>query len=287
MVPHDVNLTYEPFSLEPEYIEVNRAFIQSIDWSSTRRMLDLACGIGTMTDLILERNGGIRVSGLDLSLDALRLARKHCMHSEWMASRDGGMNFVQGSADRLPYRSHCAEAVIMGNSVHLLSDPRLLLEEVRRVLAPKGFFAFNSSFYAGTMPKGTEQFHHEWVKRAAAYIMQKDIALRKEGLKGIPRKRGTVPGAFSKQWPSPRDWSEMLRNHHFQVTRMQERTVHMTQHNFEMIAAYGGFATVILSGYPVEEASEALQVTAGPALAAVGMVTVPRHWLEVIATKRG
>ena len=60
----------------------------------------------------------------------------------------------------------------------------------------------------------------------------------------------------------------------------------MNQRCFETIGAYAGLASVLFSGYPVHLASEALQETAGPALAAVGMVEVPRLWLEVTSIKR-
>jgi len=123
------------------------------------------------------------------------------------------------------------------------------------------------------------------VKQAATYIMQKDMHLRNQGLQGIRRKRGTVAGAFSMQWRSPQDWIQMLRTHGFEIQNVNERMMVMTQHNFEAIAAYGGFAKVILSGYPVEEASEALQATVEPALVAVDMQAVPRYWLEVVVTK--
>ncbi|MBW2602896.1 MAG: class I SAM-dependent methyltransferase [Deltaproteobacteria bacterium] len=286
MRKYTVNMTYEPFAKEPEYIEANRAFIKNIDLTSTRRILDLACGIGTMTGLIFEKKMDVTVSGLDLSRESLLIAKEHFATSgdTQVADRKTVILF-QGTADCLPSKDQAVDMVIMGNAIHLLPDSAKLVGEVYRVLQPGGVFAFNSSFYAGTMPKGTEIFHHEWVKQAALYILRKDNKLRKQGLKGIPRKRGTVPGAFSKQWPSPEEWTKTLQDHGFAVQVMSERTVFMTQRNFETIGAYGGFAKVILSGYPVEEASEALQATAGPALAEVKMQTIPRLWLEVIAVK--
>jgi hypothetical protein len=46
------------------------------------------------------------------------------------------------------------------------------------------------------------------------------------------------------------------------------------------IAAYGGFAEVLLSGYPVDVASTALQATAGRSLELAGLATLPRNYLE-------
>jgi hypothetical protein len=60
----------------------------------------------------------------------------------------------------------------------------------------------------------------------------------------------------------------------------------MNQRCFETIGAYAGLASVLFSGYPVELASEALQVMAGPALKAVGVEAVPRLYLEMTAIKQ-
>jgi ubiquinone/menaquinone biosynthesis C-methylase UbiE len=287
MSKYNVSMTYEPFSEEPEYIEANRAFIQNIDLTSSRRVLDLACGTGVMTDLILEKKADVAVIGLDLSRESLMLAKRHFSKREVAQLVNGEIIIlVEGSADCLPSKDYCVDTVIMGNSIHLLPDTGRLIGEVYRVLRPGGIFAFNSSFYAGTMPEGTEKFHHEWMKQAASHILRKDLELRKQGGGGIPRKRGTAQRAFTQYWFSPKEWTESLDDHGFQVQSVNERTVFMTQRNFEMIGAYGGFAKIILSGYPVEEASEALQATAGPALAAVKMQTVPRYWLEVVAVKK-
>ncbi len=286
MTQYQVNMTYEPFAKEPEYIEANRAFVRYMALDGVDRLLDLACGIGTMSELLYERRPGLDIVGLDLSRESLAIALDS-FRSALQASpaHRPPLLFVQGSADQLPFPAAQFEAVVMGNSIHMLADADRLLAEIRRVLRPGGFLAFNSSFYAGTMPAGTEKFHHEWVKQAVSHLVRRDLELRKAGGPGIPRKRGTVPGAFSHKWPSPDEWRERLERHGFRISSLQERQVDMTRRNFECIGAYGGFAKVVLSGFPVEEASAALQATAGPALAESGLGTVPRLWLEVIATK--
>lgn len=288
MTQYKVNMTYEPFALEPEYIEANRSFISKMNFDKTQMLLDLACGIGTMTELVLEKKKGINVVGIDISRESLLIAKDHFAETgAYGKTGSAVLSLTQASADCLPTAGLLFDAVVMGNSIHLLPDKEALLSEIRRVLQPGGFLAFNSSFYAGTMPEGTEKFHHEWMKQAVSYIVRKDLKLRNQGEKGIPRKRGTVPGAFSHHWPSAKEWQSILENQGFEVVYTNERPVVMTQTNFETIGAYGGFAKIILSGYPVEEASEALQATVGPSLAAVDMETVPRLWLEILAVKKG
>jgi SAM-dependent methyltransferase len=176
------------------------------------------------------------------------------------------------------------DACVMGNAIHILRDAPALLAGIRRVLRPGALFAFNSSFYAGTFVPGTERFYHEWVKEALACVQRRDRALREAGSPGIPRRREARGGAFSNRWRSAEEWITAMEAQGLRQARVRERTVVMTRTSFEMVGAYAGMAEVLLSGYPVEEASAALQIAAGPALERFGAAEIPRNWLEIQAT---
>ncbi len=287
-----VSMTYEAFSAEPEYVEANRDFVHTLDLGGGR-LLDLACGTGLLSDLALERRRDLDVvAALDLAREQLELARARFREGGLFAEngRRAGAGvpaflLVEGSADTLPFGAEVFDAVIMGHAIHNLPDPDRLLAEIRRVLRPGGLFAFNSAFYAGTYVPGTEKFHTAWMRHALEYVMARDRALRAQGLPSVSRKRGTARPAFSRRWPSPAEWKERLERSGFEVARTQERVLEMTRRNFETVGSYGGLASVLLSGYPVELACEALERSVAPALAEVGMDTVPQRWLEVVASK--
>jgi ubiquinone/menaquinone biosynthesis C-methylase UbiE len=305
-----IDCSYEPFSREPEYIEVNRRFLKGLGLDASGRILDLACGTGTLTELLLrETNGRTRSRGnereeapldviaLDLSAGSLELARKRLVEitlvdwpnqlpSSVMEHEKRIVDFVQASADCLPLVDRSVQAVIMGNAIQLLDDKSKFLDEVDRVLSPGGVFAFNTSFYAGTFPSGTEHFYVRWVQDAVSYLQQKDQELKRSGLPGISRRRGLAKPAFSQRWLSRGEYERLLEQHGFKIKSVKESTVLLTQHSFETIGSYAGLASVLLSGYPVDSACEALEKSAGPALDAVGMEVVPRYWIEFVASKR-
>jgi SAM-dependent methyltransferase len=275
----EVNTTYEPYSRSPEYIEANRAFVRSLGLEGGD-LLDLACGTGQMSACALETAPGLRITGLDLSHEQLGLAR-----AGFAALRPAPeVRLVRGSADRLPLRDARFDACIMGNSIHIIRDIDALLGGIRRVLRPGAIFGFNSSFYAGTFAPGTERFYHAWVKEALLHVQEADRARRARGEAGIPRRREARGGAFSNRWRTGAEWAEVLARNGFRPRETRERVVVMTRSSFEMVGAYAGMAEVLLSGYPVRVASEALQSTVAPALAAVGLEEVPRNWLEMAAT---
>jgi len=275
-----INTTYEPFSRQQEYIEVNRGFIDSLRLKQCDTLLDLACGTGTLSDLLGEMYPVKEIVGLDLSMESLQLAAEHFADHPGQAPI-----FLQGTADCLPLPDKRFDVVTMGNSLHNLPDPDLLLREIGRVMKTGGTFAFNTSFFAGTFPPGTEVLYHEWLKLALGYIQRKDAAMRKAGGSGIKRKRGTSHRAFSKKWPTPDEFTELLERNSFAVKWFCHRTIMLNEESLRKVGAYSEMAKVLLSGYPVEIASEALDASVAPAFAAYGRPQVRRLWLEIVAEK--
>lgn len=289
--------SYEPFSQQPEYIEANREFLQSLPLDSVKRVLDLACGTGTLSELLLELQPLVGIVGLDISKESLEIARELFLNKQLLvqdyaalnlalASNKSAVQLIEGSADDLPLDSESMDLVLMGNAIHMLPDKDKLLQGISQVLRAEGLFAFNSCFFVGTFPEGTEHVYTEWMKEALAVLDSKDRDLREAGGVGLVRKRGKGGRAFSKGWMSPSEWREVLKRNGLEVIQEYQRTVMMTQHSFETIGAYAGFAEVMLSGYPVEIASEALQEAAGRAFRNLEIKEIPRLWLELTAVKR-
>jgi Methylase involved in ubiquinone/menaquinone biosynthesis len=299
MGKYQVNTTYEPFSREPEYIEGNRAFIKTLPFKSAKRVLDLACGTGVISNLILEIQKNISIFGVDISRESLHLGQKDflekglTLEDQFVLTNSNGNSktnvvLLEGMANSLPLKDNWADVVFMGHSIHMIHTlPALerLLEEIYRVLVPGGLFAFNSSFYAGSQAPGTDSFYQFWWKKALAYIIEKDAEERKQGLPGIKRKRGTAPKAFSSLWLSKEEWDKLLGKHKFKLNTVNERPIIMTQSSLETIGSYSGLAELMISGYPVELASEALVFAVAPALEAAKMQEVPRLWLEMTVNK--
>jgi ubiquinone/menaquinone biosynthesis C-methylase UbiE len=287
-----INASYEPFSAEPEYIEVNRKLVQCLGLWPGMRILDLACGTGVLSLLVIDefeaqnpdnnQRAGLAITGVDISRESLELARRALTRR----NPQGTWDLLEASADQLPMQNGGADTAIMGNAIHIFADKDALLREIHRVLQPKAVFAFNSSFYAGTFVPGTEQFYTEWLKEALTFIRQKNQELQQSGRRRIARRRGQASPAFSQRWLSAEEYCGMLNRHGFGVRQLEERTVLLSQHSFETVGAYTGLAQVLLSGYPARLASEALMKSVGAALATVGMEQVPRHWLEIVAVKQ-
>ncbi len=305
-----IDTSYEPFSREPQYINANRDLIQTLPIDKTTRIVDLACGTSTMTGLLLEKIYGEgnykpgsvdadkpqRIIGMDLSRESLLHGQQFLAGRGYLVPSDTTrvptaephmhvVDLLEGSADCLPLVDDCADFAIMGNAIQLIDNLDGMFTELNRILVPGGRFAFNTSFYAGTYTKGTEHIYVNWMQEALAYIKERDTELRATGHPGVKRKRGNAARAFSKPWMSIEDYTGKLEQHGFKVEVSEERTVMLDQRCFETIGAYAGLAKVLLSGYPVKLACEALERAAAPTLAKANMPEVPRYWLEVVARR--
>jgi hypothetical protein len=135
------------------------------------------------------------------------------------------------------------------------------------------------------MPEGSQRIYLDWIQMARDYIAKKSDAQVAQGGAPIKRVRGTGKGAFKNRWYTLEEWKEALSGAGFETQHVHERPMPLDARHLALIGAYGGFAEVLLSGFPVEEASEALQECAAPALALNGCDSVPRNHLEIWATK--
>src|SRR5262245_26231590 len=92
---NNMDMSYEPFSSEPEYVQLNELFISGLGLEKNQRVLELACGTGALSRLIIEKELDL-IGGLDISREALMLARRHLADHGLRAS------LIEASADSLP-----------------------------------------------------------------------------------------------------------------------------------------------------------------------------------------
>jgi ubiquinone/menaquinone biosynthesis C-methylase UbiE len=246
---------------------------------------------------------GLTFFGIDVSRESLKLARLRFTSHGTLVWPDAGrlpeqeksalgvIVFTEALADCLPIANTVASVVLLGNAIHCFPNKGKLIQEVYRVLRPAGVFAFNSSFYAGSIVAGTENFYEEWMKEALRHVKRREAEYRDRGTGAPLRKRGRGRPAFSNRWLTPAEYRQTLDEHGFNVVSVAERSIRMSRRHFEGSSASTGtweteLASALLSGYPVELASEALSMSVGPAFETVGVEQVPRSWLEVISLKR-
>jgi ubiquinone/menaquinone biosynthesis C-methylase UbiE len=94
-------------------------------------ILDLGSGTGYLSIEIAKEASGLRVYGIDLSRQMVKIARRH-------AKGVDNARFVFGNAARLPFKDDSIDLVVSTGASHHWKTPRLVFEECYRVLKPGG-----------------------------------------------------------------------------------------------------------------------------------------------------
>jgi ubiquinone/menaquinone biosynthesis C-methylase UbiE len=116
-----------------------------LDWLAPRsglRWIDVGCGNGAFTELIVQRCAPAEVQGIDPSDGQLAYARTR------PTTRIA--QFRQGDAMALPFAAHTFDAAVMALVIFFVPDPARGLAEMVRVVAPGGLVAA----YAWDIPGG-------------------------------------------------------------------------------------------------------------------------------------
>jgi SAM-dependent methyltransferase len=105
-----------------------------LDWLAPvpgLRWLDIGCGNGAFTDMLVERCAPATVDGIDPSEEQLAYARAH-------APAGASVSYRVGDAMRLPYGDGVFDAALMALVIFFVPDPAQGVAEMARVVRPGG-----------------------------------------------------------------------------------------------------------------------------------------------------
>jgi ubiquinone/menaquinone biosynthesis C-methylase UbiE len=118
--------------LSPFYLGASRLESALVDLKNIQgRVLEVGCGAGGMVKAIKFYRPDLQVLGIDISKGAIAEAKQDPQ----------GVKFSVADANQLPFKNNSLEAVLMFDLLEHLDDPLKALDEVWRVLKPKGIFS--------------------------------------------------------------------------------------------------------------------------------------------------
>ncbi len=110
-----------------------RVFLDFLSPPAQQRWLDVGCGNGAFTTLVMESCAPAEMHGIDPSEGQLAFAR------ERMAG--GAASFQQGDAMALPFEPDAFDIAVMALVIQFVPDPARAVAEMARVVAPGGTVA--------------------------------------------------------------------------------------------------------------------------------------------------
>jgi ubiquinone/menaquinone biosynthesis C-methylase UbiE len=260
--------SFSKFAAQPFFREVNAWLVARAGIRPGLDIVDLGCGPGAVTELILQRMGVPplgRVFAIDPSASALVLAAQRI--------RSAIVQFIQGTAERLALLVPPVDTVVFCNAIHLVQDKAQVVANVSRVLRPGGTFAFNTTFFEGAYAADTPRFYKLWVLRAVRWLRERghDVA---RGVK-----------ATAMQWLSPDEYRALLKSHGFDDAHMEFQEKALDCQAWEDISEFSMFIEGALPGVPLDVGMEALKAGVRQAFAELKLQAVPRIWLQVVARR--
>lgn len=118
-----------------------KKLIESIPRES-RNILDICCGTGDIAMGIGASLRNSRVTALDFSSSMLQIAEEKAQEANLK-----NIEFVLGDALNLPFRDNTFDTITISFGLRNTSDYGRVLEEIRRVLKPRGhFFCMEASY---------------------------------------------------------------------------------------------------------------------------------------------
>ena len=265
--PEEDRFGFWRFARHDFFTDVNRWLVDRVA-ALGPRIVDLACGPGAITELLLarmrEHTRGI-IYAVDPSIAELDRARRRIASSV--------VRFVHGSAENLSRLVPQVDVVVFCNAIHLIADKERVAREIRAVLGPGGVLAFNTTYFKGCYVPGTERFWRSWVVRAARLVQESGIAVAH-----------THEGrAAAMRWRTPEEYAQLLSGAGFVAPSWELQKVEMSPESLEDIGQFSMFIEGALPGVPLEAGADALKRTVRAAIEDARLSgTVPRYWLQFI-----
>jgi ubiquinone/menaquinone biosynthesis C-methylase UbiE len=268
----DDEYSIERFAQHGFYQDVNRRLVALTALRRGQRVVDLGAGTGAVTRMVAAAvdGPGAEVIALDSSQSELEVARSHGAYpgQAWV-------RYVCGDAHALPQiLAQQADAVFFCNAIHLVRDKERLLSDIRPAIRAQGTLSVNTSFFDGAEPPEAEPFYRRWMLKS---------------LRVLKRRYGRSPDrnkAEARNRLGTDDYVRLLEHTGYRVTRREVMTVPMPLGGFQDISRYRLWIEGVLPGVPLDQGSESLIEGACEALGELGMSTVPRSWLLLVATPR-
>jgi 2-polyprenyl-3-methyl-5-hydroxy-6-metoxy-1,4-benzoquinol methylase len=130
---NDINLLFIHSIIPPHYLK-----FQKVITSVGKSILDVGCGSGYTSLLLVEANPGAKIIGIDISEPSVEMARKRLLHHNYINAEFHAMDI-----QNLPNLRLSFDYINCNDTLYLLSDPISALKSMKSVLSPQGVIRAN------------------------------------------------------------------------------------------------------------------------------------------------
>ncbi len=273
MVTASEEYSFTSFSKLPFYTQVNERLLDLAEVGRQQKIVDLGCGTGGITKLILKRIQSAKntvIYAVDHSTTALKTAA-----DEIGDRKEVAVNYVHSEVQNLTDAvREKVDAIVYCNSIHYVPDKTALVGQIKEKLQPNGIFAFNTSFFDGSHPEDSLIFFRKWMMRSLR------ILKREYGM--IADKNAKVE---SRVQLKADDYIKLVEDAGFNVLVNDLNRVDVPHEGWHHISGFSDWIEGVMPGVPLDAGRESLQKGLAQTWDEMNLTTVPRVWLSVSAAK--
>jgi ubiquinone/menaquinone biosynthesis C-methylase UbiE len=264
---------FDAMAQRPMYRACPDWLIEHCDVTDRSTVVDLGCGSGLVTQLLLERfrsAPAFRVIAIDPSEWELAIARKRI--------RDPRVTFIQGRAqEAAALVATGVNAVLLCNVLHQipLEERRPVLGGAFALVRRGGWVGANTLFYDGAIGPDTRPFYLRWLAEARK-------ALQAESIPWTP----SVDTAVALQHLGPQQHHDLFASLGAVDIRVEELQLDWRQEDWEALCKYSVFIKGALwPRIDLAAGSRALIAGLRATYVALGIESVRRGWLHCVARR--
>ena len=273
MVTASEEYSFTSFSNLPFYTKVNERLLDLAEVGKQRKIVDLGCGTGGITKLILERLQSAKdtvIYAVDHSTTALKAAAE-----EIGERKDVAINYVHSEVQNLKGAvKERVDGIVYCNSIHYVPDKPVLIDQIKDKLLPNGIFAFNTSFFEGSHPEDSHEFFRKWMMRSLRILKREHGLSANKSVKVESRVRLTAA-----------DYVGLVEDAGFKVLVNDLNRVEVTHSGWHHISGFSDWIEGVMPGVPLDNGRAALQKGRAQIWEEMELKTIPRVWLSVSAAK--
>ncbi|MEK6629064.1 MAG: class I SAM-dependent methyltransferase [Bdellovibrionota bacterium] len=167
--PAEQNRLYEQADILKNYI------YDSVDFTAQKNIVEVGCGVGAQTELLLKKFKHLHVDGIDASASQVARAKKHL--APYIKQKR--VSIQTGDALNLPFKENVFDGAFVCWLLEHVSEPLGILKEIRRSLRPGGKVicneVMNSTFFIHPYSPATMtywfQFNdHQWSIKGDPFV---------------------------------------------------------------------------------------------------------------------
>ena len=111
--------------------------MKKIDFSACKSILEIGCGVGAQTEILLNKYPNAHITGVEVSEVQLNTANAY-LNSKYDSTR---FTLLQMNAEELSFASNTFDAVYICWVLEHVSDPQKIVDECFRVLDTNGIIS--------------------------------------------------------------------------------------------------------------------------------------------------